>query len=193
MRLVVGLGNPGSRYEQTRHNLGFLVLDRFAESIGAVIDQRKRKTLYGRVDFAGQDLVILKPQTFMNLSGEAVLYLASFLRIPPQDVLVVCDDVSIPFGQIRIRPAGSAGGHNGLKSLIEHMNTDDFPRVRLGVGAPAPHSDDLADFVLGVFSRAEQQALPAFIDRAVAALRMVLEVSVEKAMNEWNGRVAPGD
>lgn len=186
MKLIVGLGNPGEKYKHTRHNLGFLALDHFAAQIGAQINQKKKKTLYCKIRFQEQDLVLLKPQTFMNLSGEAVLYLASFLKIPPQEIIVLCDDTNLEFSSLRIRRSGSDGGHNGLKSLISSLNSDQFVRIRMGVGQPVSDSVELKDYVLHKFRPDEWREVPSILERASEALSTILSDSLEQAMNAYN-------
>ena len=187
MKLIVGLGNPGEKYLKTRHNLGFLALDHFAGKLGARIDQKKKKTLYGKMRFSGEELILLKPQTFMNLSGEAVLYMASFLKIPPQDIIVICDDVTLPFGTIRIREKGSDGGHNGLKSLISSLDSSEFPRIRVGVDAPDSLEQDLSEFVLDPFSGAQLETMPHLLSRVSEALSLLVQDDKQQAMNTFNG------
>lgn len=187
MKLIVGLGNPGEKYLNTRHNLGFLALDHFADGVGARIDQKKKKTLYGKMEVSGEELILLKPQTFMNLSGEAVLYMASFLKIPPQDIIVVCDDVTLPFGTIRIREKGSDGGHNGLKSLISSLDSNEFPRIRVGVDAPDTEEQELSEFVLDPFSGEQLASMPKVLDRVSGALSLLVKDDKQKAMNSFNG------
>lgn len=185
--LVVCLGNPGGRYETTRHNVGFLTADELARRTGAAIRKLKYKSLFAEVKLGGQRAVLLKPQTYMNLSGEAVGAAASFYKIPPERVLVVADDVSLPPGRLRIRREGGAGGHNGLKSIIAHLGTEAFPRIKIGVGSP-PHPDyDMADWVLGFPSGAERQAVDGAVLRAADAVEAILEGGVDQAMNLFNG------
>ena len=146
MKLIVGLGNPGKKYERNRHNIGFMAIDRYAKSRGIPLDIKKKKAVYGRGITDGRDIILLKPQTFMNLSGEAVLYLASFLKITTPDITVILDDTELPFGQIRIRKSGGTGGHNGVKSLINSLKSENFPRIRFGIGRPQP-SESRAQFL----------------------------------------------
>lgn len=188
MKLIVGLGNPGKKYEMTRHNFGFLALDALSGYAGIPFDQVKRKCRYGKGRYLDTDLVLLQPQTFMNLSGEAVLYLASFYRILPSDIIVICDDVSLPFGRMRIRTAGSHGGHNGLRSIADCLNSDAFPRIRLGVGSPQHPSHELSSFVLERFSDAESGALERILRHLPAAVASLVQNSPGKAMNEFNGK-----
>jgi len=188
MKLIVGLGNPGEAYRTTRHNLGFLALDRFAADAGISFDSKKKKALWGRGQYLGEDLFLLKPQTFMNLSGEAVLYLASFFHIATEDVVVVCDDINLAYGAMRIRKSGSAGGHNGLKSLIASLGSEEFVRVRLGVGERQDSQSDLADYVLSPFSADEMRLMPVYLGHVTRALEEIIQGKTDKAMNQYNGR-----
>ncbi len=185
MKLVVGLGNPGEEYERSRHNLGFQVLDRLAVRHGIVVDTKKKKSLIGRFRLGKERVMLLKPQTFVNLSGEAVLYMASFLRIMPENIIVVCDDVNLPFGSVRIRKYGSSGGHNGIKSLIQFLKSDNFPRIRIGVGGP-PEQTRLENFVLSKFSTDELASLDPVIDKVCDAVQYIIDGDVDRAMNEFN-------
>lgn len=188
MKLVAGLGNPGKKYQNTRHNLGFMVIDRLAEYAGIQLDQTKRKCRYGKGRLCGVDLVLLQPQTFMNLSGEAVLYLASFYRIQPEDIIIICDDIALPFGKIRIRASGSHGGHNGLRSVESCLNSSNYPRIRCGVGSPVHPEYSLSSYVLEKFSDEQIPSISALLDFIVEAAALTVTDSVEKAMNEFNGR-----
>jgi len=183
---VVGLGNPGETYEKTRHNLGFMILDRLAERHGTKVDLKKKKSLVGRFRIEKERIVLLKPQTFVNLSGEAVLYMASFCRITPENIVVVCDDVNLPLGKIRIRSYGSSGGHNGIRSLIQFLRSDNFPRVRVGIGSP-PEGVKLEDYVLGEFTPEEMSILKPTIEKACDAIELILTGKIEEAMNKYNG------
>lgn len=184
--LVACLGNPGARYERSRHNAGFLVADRLAAQHGTPIRRLRFKALCAEMTLGGERVLVIKPQTFMNLSGEAVRDAAAFYRIPPGRILVVADDVALPAGKLRIRRSGSAGGHNGLKSIIYQLASDQFPRIKIGVGAP-PHPEyEMADWVLGVPAGAEKEAVDAAIARAADAVECVIRDGAEKAMNEYN-------
>ncbi len=185
--LVVGLGNPGEKYAKTRHNMGFLTLDLLAEQEKVRIDRLKFKAVTAQVTFGGARCLLMKPQTFMNLSGEAVREAAQFYKIPPEKVLVIYDDVSIPVGKIRVRPSGSAGGHNGIKNIIAHLGTDKFPRVKVGVGAPGQEGD-MIDWVIGNPSQAERKVLQDSFQRAVSAAECIIQNDGEcqKAMNLFN-------
>ncbi|HPE15370.1 MAG TPA: aminoacyl-tRNA hydrolase [Oscillospiraceae bacterium] len=184
--LVVCLGNPGARYERTRHNVGFLVADRLAARSGIPVRRLRFKALTAEMTLGGARALVIKPQTFMNLSGEAVRDAAAFYHIPPERILVVADDVSLPAGKLRIRRSGSAGGHNGLKSIIYQLSSDQFPRVKIGVGAP-PHPEyQMVDWVLGTPAGAEKEAVDAAIVRAADAVECIIRYGDEKAMNEYN-------
>ena len=163
--LLVCLGNPGDKYENTRHNVGWMVADEVAERCGVPIQRLRFKALTNLLDISGEKVLVMKPVTYMNLSGEAVRPAADFYKIPPDHVLVVSDDTALPVGRLRIRRGGSAGGHNGLKSVIQHLGTDQFPRIRVGVGEK-PHPDyDLADWVLGRFTGEDKKAIDASVKR----------------------------
>lgn len=185
--MVVGLGNPGKQYEKTRHNVGFRVLDLLAEKLNLKINRSKFSALTCLAGYKGQKVLFVKPQTFMNLSGLAIQQAAKFYKIPPERILVIFDDISLPVGRIRVRPDGSAGGHNGIKSAIFELQSQAFPRVKVGVGAK-PHPDyDLADWVLSAFSAQEEKALSAAIENAAEAALCVLEKGTTNAMNHFNG------
>ena len=185
--LVAGLGNPGEKYAKTRHNMGFLTLDLLAEKEKIRIDRLKFKAVTAQVTFGGARCLLMKPQTFMNLSGEAVREAAQFYKIPPEKVLVIYDDVSIPVGKIRVRPSGSAGGHNGIKNIIAHLGTDKFPRVKVGVGAPGQEGD-MIDWVIGNPSQAERKVLQDSFERAIGAAECIIrnDGDCQKAMNLFN-------
>ena len=184
--LIVGLGNPGQKYENTRHNMGFLAVDLLAEKAGVQLNKVKFKAAYNLLDFAGVRCLVMKPQTYMNLSGEAVREAAQFYKIPADHVLVIYDDVSLPVGKLRVRPTGSAGGHNGIKNIIAHLGTQEFPRVKVGVGAPEGADKDMADFVLGTPSQADRKALKESIERAVDAAECIIRSGHQTAMNKFN-------
>ncbi len=185
--LIVGLGNPGDKYEHTRHNVGFDALDQLAEDAGVPVQKLKHKALTNTCTVAGVKVLLMKPVTYMNLSGEAVGEAARFYKIPPERVLVFSDDTSLPVGKLRIRKSGSAGGHNGLKSIIQHLGTDAFPRIKIGVGEK-PHPDyDMADWVLGKFPPADQKNIDDAITRAAKAAACYLKDGPEKAMGRFNG------
>lgn len=185
--LIVGLGNPGREYERTRHNTGFRAIDLLAEKLGCRIDRAKFQGLYGQSVYNGCKLFLLKPQTFMNLSGRSVVQMSAFFDIPPERIIVLFDDISLEPGRLRIRGNGSAGGHNGIKSIIQELGSQDFPRVKIGVGAK-PHPDfDLADWVLSGFSAAEEKALSFSLKNAADAALYITEHGVSAAANAFNG------
>ena len=185
--LIVGLGNPGPEYAKTRHNVGFRCIDLLAEKLGARIDKAKFQGLYGQVDYKGNRLYLLKPLTYMNLSGVSVLQLSSFFKIPPQRIIVIFDDISLEPGRLRVRSDGSAGGHNGIKSIIAQLGSQDFPRVKIGVGAK-PHPDfDLADWVLSSFSAQEEKALAFSLENGAQAALTLVTDGVSQAANKFNG------
>ena len=184
--LIAGLGNPGDKYELTRHNAGFLALDTLAAKHGINVKNLKFKALCGQGVIAGHPVLLLKPQTFMNLSGEAVCEAAKFYKIPNEKILVLYDDISLIPGKLRVRARGSAGGHNGIKSIISLSGSDVFPRIKIGVGSP-PHPDyDIVDWVLGTFSADEQKTLSAAIDRAVDAVPVLLNEGCDRAASKIN-------
>lgn len=184
--LVVGLGNPGPKYEWTRHNVGFLVIDQLADRADIPVQKLKFQALTNTALIGGQSVLLMKPTTYMNLSGQAVGQAARFYKIPPERVLVISDDVALPQGKLRIRRSGSAGGHNGLKDIIAHLGGDQFPRVKVGVGGK-PHPDsDMADWVLSTFTGADRKAMEETIDRAADAVTCLLEQGVDKAMSKFN-------
>jgi PTH1 family peptidyl-tRNA hydrolase len=184
--LIVFLGNPGPKYECTRHNAGFMTADAMAKKLGVSINKLRFKALTASADIGGEKVLLMKPQTFMNLSGEAVGEAARFYKVPPEHVIVVSDEVSLPLGKLRVRPKGSAGGHNGLKSIIAHLGSDAFPRIRLGVGAP-PHPDyDMADWVLSVFRNQDLEDMLSASDRAAEAVITYITDGPERAMNRFN-------
>ena len=185
--LIVGLGNPGREYEKTRHNAGFRALDILADKLGCKVDKAKFQGLYGQVNHKGRKLLLLKPQTFMNLSGRSVLQLSAFFHVPPQNIIVLFDDISLEPGRLRLRKDGSAGGHNGIKSIIAELASQEFPRVKIGVGAK-PHPDfNLADWVLSAFSAQEEKALQPALERAADAALAIVELGVPEASNRYGG------
>ena len=184
--LVVFLGNPGIQYEGTRHNAGFMTGDALAKEKGISIDRLRFRALTAQCELGGQPVLLMKPQTYMNLSGEAVGQAARFYKIPSEHVLVVSDEVSLPIGKLRVRAKGSAGGHNGLKSIIAALGPEDFPRIRLGVGGK-PHPDyDMADWVLSVFRNQDAEDMQAACKRAAQAVEFYIENGPEKTMNRFN-------
>ncbi|MCI8740239.1 MAG: aminoacyl-tRNA hydrolase [Oscillibacter sp.] len=184
--LVAGLGNPGQKYQNTRHNMGFLTVDLLAEQKNMKLNRVKFKSAYNILSFAGCRCLVMKPQTYMNLSGEAVREAAQFYKVPADHVLVIYDDVSLPVGKLRVRPSGSAGGHNGIKNIIAHLGTQDFPRIKIGTGAPAGGGEEMVDWVTGVPSQAEREVLFESFERAVQAAACVIEHGCQRAMNEFN-------
>ena len=185
--LIVGLGNPGKDYERTRHNCGFRAVDLLAEQLGCKIDKGKFQGLYGQALYQGKKLMLLKPQTYMNLSGRSVLQLSAYFNIPPQRIIVMFDDISLAPGRLRVRPDGSAGGHNGIKSIIAELGSQDFPRVKIGVGAKAHPEQDLADHVLSTFSSLEEKALAVSLKNAADAALAIIDHGVSEAANRFNG------
>ena len=185
--LIAGLGNPGEKYRNTRHNMGFLAVELLAEQAGVKLNKVKFKSAYHLLTFGGSRCLVMKPQTYMNLSGEAVGEAARFYKIPADHVLVIYDDVSLPVGKLRVRPKGSAGGHNGIKNIIAHLGTETFPRIKIGVGAPDHPDHGLVDWVIGKPTQAERKALEAVLDRALEAAECVIERGPEEAMNRFNG------
>jgi PTH1 family peptidyl-tRNA hydrolase len=185
--LIVGLGNPGREYEKTRHNAGFRCLDLLAESLGCRIDKLKYQGLYCQTTYNGAKLFLLKPQTYMNLSGRSVLQLSSYFNIPPARIIVLFDDISLPPGRLRIRADGSAGGHNGIKSIIQELGSQAFPRVKIGVGGKAHPDQDLADHVLSGFSALEEKALAVALKNGADAALAIIDKGVPEAANRFNG------
>ena len=183
--LLVCLGNPGKEYANTRHNIGFLAADALEKRTGVKFNKLKYRALTGEVTLGGQRVLVVKPQTYMNLSGEAVKLAGGFYKIPPERILVLYDDVSLPLGKLRIRASGSAGGHNGIKNIIAHLGTDAFPRIKVGVGAPQ-REDGLVDWVIGSFTASERKVVDAAIERALDAAACVIEHGVSEAQNRFN-------
>ena len=186
--LIVGLGNPGKEYAKTRHNCGFRAIDILAEKLNCKIDKCKFQGLYGQTTWNGTKLFLLKPQTFMNLSGRSILQLSSYFNIPPQRIIVIFDDISLEPGRLRIRANGSAGGHNGIKSIINEVGSQDFPRVKIGVGAKANAEQDLADWVLSTFSASEEKALSSALNNAADAALCIIKDGIPAASNQFNGK-----
>lgn len=185
--IIVGLGNPGDKYKYTRHNAGFLALSYISQKANADITKSKFKALYNECVIGGKRVLLLLPQTFMNLSGEAVRAAMDFYKIPVENVLVIFDDISLACGKLRIRKSGSAGGHNGLKSIIEHTGSDAFPRIKIGVGEK-PHPEmDLADWVLSTFTKDEQEVLFKKFENVYNAAELIVKGDITGAMNNYNG------
>ena len=183
--LVAGLGNPGQKYQNTRHNMGFLTVELLAEQKGVKLNKVKFKSAYNILEFAGCKCLVMKPQTYMNLSGEAVREAAQFYKIPAERVLVIYDDVSLPVGKLRVRPSGSAGGHNGLKNIAELLGTEDFARMRFGVGGDFPRGHQV-DYVLGEWTAEEREALPERLKIFGDAILSFATVGIERTMNFFN-------
>jgi len=190
MRLIVGLGNPGIEYAWTPHNLGFLVVDKLAEKAGIRVTRPESKSFAGVGQIAGQEVVLAKPQTMMNLSGLAVNELVRRAGCEPSDVIILCDDIALPWGMIRVRERGSAGGHNGLKSVISALGTMEFPRVRLGV-QPAELKGDLREYVLRQIRRDEEDVVAEEIEQGAEAVKLIVAEGTARAMNHFNRRVTP--
>lgn len=185
--ILVCLGNPGDQYENTRHNVGFMTADALGERLNKPIQRLKFKALTNVVEYGGCRVLLMKPTTYMNLSGEAVREACQFYKLPPERVLVVSDDVSLPVGKLRLRRSGTAGGHNGLRSIIGQLHSDQFPRLKIGVGQK-PHPDyDMADWVLGKFSKEDRKTIDAAIERALDAIECVFSQGMDKAMSQYNG------
>lgn len=184
--LIVGLGNMGDRYEHTRHNVGFEVIDQIADKLDVPVQRLKYKALTNTVTLAGEKVLLMKPVTFMNLSGEAVEQAAAFFKVPPEHIIVLSDEVALEPGKLRIREGGSAGGHNGLKNIIEHLHSDRFPRIRIGVGQK-PHPDyDMADWVLGKPQGEDRKHIDEAVKRAAQAVECYIKEGPQKAMGKFN-------
>lgn len=186
--IVAFLGNPGLKYNGTRHNAGFMAADAMEKKLGVSINKMRFKALTQTVDIGGKKVLLMKPQTFMNLSGDAIVQAANFYKVPPERVIVVSDETALPIGKLRIRRGGSAGGHNGLKSVIARLGTDQFPRIRLGVG-DKPHPDyDMADWVLAAFKGQDAADMEAVAEKAADAVACYITEGADKAMNKFNTR-----
>ncbi len=184
--IVVGLGNPGRKYTLTRHNSGFLCVDMLSEKLNFRVDKLKFKSLIADTTIGGHRCIVMKPQTYMNNSGEAIRECAAFYKIPPEKIIVIYDDISLDVGRLRIRRKGTDGGHNGIKSIIYHLNSDQFPRIKLGCGKK-PHPDyDLIDWVVSEFKKDEQKALEPALENACKAIELLLDNQIDKAMNLYN-------
>jgi PTH1 family peptidyl-tRNA hydrolase len=186
LTVIAGLGNPGNKYENTRHNVGFSTIDLLSSKHGIKVNKLKHKALTGEGTIAGERVLLVKPQTFMNLSGESIRDIAEWYKLPMDNIIIVYDDVDLPVGTIRIRPKGSSGTHNGMKSVIYQLQSDEFPRVRIGIGK-APEGWDLADYVLSRFSADEAGAIRESIARAADAAASIVSDGVSAAMNQFNG------
>lgn len=191
MYIIAGLGNPGKQYEGSRHNVGFMTLDVLADRYHIDVSEKGHKALIGKGVIEGNKVILVKPQTFMNLSGESIRSVLDYYKAEPSEFIVIYDDISLEPGSLRIRKKGSAGGHNGIKNIIAHLGTQEFPRVRVGVGAKPPRMD-LADYVLGRFSKGEKERMEqAYRDGAAAAVSMMTE-GIDAAMNHFNGAARAG-
>jgi len=186
MYIIAGLGNPEAKYDHTRHNIGFHAIDVLSKKYNINLNKLKFKALFGDGIIGGEKVILVKPQTYMNLSGEAIREIASFYKVDVSDIIVIFDDISLETGRIRIREKGSAGGHNGIKSIIYQLNSDQFPRIKLGIGAP-PHADfELVDYVLGKFTPDEIKVLePVLLDTA-DAVECIIKNGIDSAMNKYN-------
>jgi PTH1 family peptidyl-tRNA hydrolase len=184
--LIAGLGNPGGEYRTSRHNIGFMAVSRLAERLGASFTRLEARALVCKADHQGRRLILAKPQTFMNLSGQAVKGLVNFYKVPLANLLVIYDDIDLPFGALRLRPDGGSGGHHGMESIIERLGSQDFPRLRLGIGRP-PGQKGARGYVLQDFTRPEETVLPALLDRAAEAALVFVTAGLEQAMNQYNG------
>lgn len=185
MYMIAGLGNPTKEYDRTRHNVGFAVIDELADRYGIDVSERKHRALCGRGAIEGQKVLLVKPQTFMNLSGESLRALTDYYKVFPEELIVIYDDISLPPGQLRIRLKGSAGGHNGIKNIIAHLGTQEFPRIKVGVGEKPPRMD-LKDYVLSRFSKGEQELMDAAFREAAQAAVMMICDGADRAMNHFN-------
>lgn len=190
--LIVGLGNPGPKYRHNRHNVGFMVVDTFADRVNIPIRRVEFRALVGKGDYANQRIISAKPQTFMNNSGEAVGALLRFYKVPIDRLLVVHDDLDLPFGTLRLRPAGGAGGQRGMRSIINSLGTQDFSRLRVGISRP-PGRMDPSDYVLHDFDTPQTELLPEVLSRAADAIEMLIKKGIEQAMTEFNGLVFEED
>ncbi len=186
MKIIVGLGNPTNQYKGTRHNIGYMALDKIARANGITLNQHKHKALTGNGFVGGQRVMLMKPLTFMNLSGESVRAAADFYKIDPEDILIIYDDISLEPGKLRIRKKGSAGGHNGIKSIIRHMGGDNFPRIRVGIGGERHPDMDLADYVLSRFEPEEAEVIDLALDKAAKAAELIVQDDIDAAMNLYN-------
>jgi peptidyl-tRNA hydrolase len=186
MYLIVGLGNPGSQYEETRHNVGFDVIDLMGKKNNININRLKFKGMYGEGNIKGEKVILLKPQTYMNLSGESVREISNFYKIENNKIIIIYDDISLDIGRMRLRNKGSAGGHNGIKNIILNLSSDEFPRIKVGVGQP---NKDLVNHVLGRFNIDEREKIEKVFEAAGLAAETIIEKSIEEAMNKFNGFV----
>ena len=186
MKIIVGLGNPTDKYKGTRHNIGFMAIDKIAETYKITINQHKHKALIGSGFIGPERVILMKPLTFMNLSGESVRAAADFYKVDVEDILIIYDDISLEQGMLRIRKKGSAGGHNGIKSIIAHLGGDTFPRIRVGIGGERHPNMDLADYVLGHFDKEEMVIIEEGLDKAAKAAALIAEGEIDVAMNQYS-------
>ncbi len=184
--MIVGLGNPGKQYETTRHNAGFICLDLLSEKYNIKVNKLKFKSLMGDGRINGKRCLFLKPQTFMNLSGEAVRDAAEFYKIPPENIIVICDDISLEPGKMRIRRKGSDGGQRGMRNIIFHLKSDNFPRIKVGVGAKPNPEYDLADWVISHFTKDEAKLIKEVADKVIGAVEYMVDGKIDKAMSDYN-------
>ncbi len=184
MYIIIGLGNPGKKYENTRHNMGFIAIDRLAEKHNIQVDKIKFKALVGDGRIAGQKVLLVKPQTYMNLSGESVREVANYYKVNTNDIIVIYDDLDLPLGHIRIRKSGSAGTHNGMKSVVYQLRSDQFPRIRIGIGGNG--DEDIINYVIGGFKKEEVKILEDTVDNVVSAIECAISESLDIAMNRYN-------
>ena len=188
-KLIIGLGNPGSEYKNNRHNVGFIIIDKLAENFNVSFDNNKKKSLYARGKAENIEYVLLKPQTFMNLSGESAVYASKFFNVKTENIIVIYDDMDIPFGTFKIKKGGSSGGHNGIKSMISHLQSDNFIRIRIGIGRPS-YGKKVNDYVLSNFSKKETDELnTSFLNDVIDAVKIVLFESPAAAQNKYNKKV----
>lgn len=185
MKLIIGLGNPGKQYEKTRHNAGFMVVDELAEALGISLNQLKFKGMLGEGRVGAEKALLLKPLTYMNLSGESMIQVLQFYKMQPEDILVIYDDLDTPVGQIRLRMKGSAGGHNGIKSIIQHLGTEEFNRIRVGIGRPQP-GKKVVDYVLEPFFSEEEGDIKAALKKSAEAAKAWLAEPFVQVMNKYN-------
>lgn len=187
MYLIAGLGNPSKTYEGTRHNVGFSMIDALADAFQIDVTTKKHKAIVGRGVIEGMKVILAKPQTYMNLSGESIREIVDFYKIDPENMIIIYDDISLDVGRLRIRKKGSAGGHNGIKNIIAHLGTDVFPRIKVGIGEK-PQGWDLADYVLSKYSKEEQQALREASDDVIGAVKLMVMDNIDAAMNQYNAK-----
>ena len=186
MYIIAGLGNPGKKYENTRHNMGFMAIDILAEKYDIKVNKLKFKALTGEGRIAGEKVLLVKPQTYMNLSGESLRMAMEYYKIEPQKLIVIYDDIDIPMGNVRLRKKGSAGTHNGMRNILYHIQTEDFPRIRVGIGSGK--KEDMINYVTGAVSKSDGEVLKAAVEKAAGSAARIIEKGIEKAMNEYNIR-----